>query len=61
MVEDRLVRDRERRAITGIARSTAARLEARGEFPARVVITGNRVGWKLSELQEWVRKRRPAA
>jgi len=56
MVE-RIVRDRERREITGVSRTTAYELERRGLFPARVELVGCRVGWKLSELQEWVRTR----
>jgi predicted DNA-binding transcriptional regulator AlpA len=55
--QDRIVRERERRAITGIGRSTAYPLERSGEFPRRVKLPGGRVGWRLSELQEWVRSR----
>lgn len=34
-----------------------ARLEARGLFPARVQIGGNRVGWVIGELLEWIAER----
>ena len=56
MVE-RIVREPERKAITGIGRTTAWELERRGEFPRRIELTGGRVGWRLSELQKWVRSR----
>ena len=58
---DRIVREKERREITGISRTTAYVLEKRGEFPARVIVSGNRVGWRLSELEEWIRSRQRAA
>ena len=58
MVE-RIVRERERREITGIGRTTAYVLEKRGEFPARVALPGGRCGWRLSQLQKWVESRRP--
>jgi prophage regulatory protein len=54
---DRIVREAERRSITGIGRTTAWSLQKRGEFPAPVGLTGGRVGWRLSELQEWVKSR----
>jgi prophage regulatory protein len=58
---DRIVREKERREITGVCRTTAHVLEKRGEFPARVLLVGGRVGWRLSDLERWVNSRRPAA
>lgn len=57
MTEDRIVREAERRSITGLCRTSAYVLERKGEFPQRVVLTGNSCGWRLSELLEWVRTR----
>lgn len=34
-----------------------ARLEAVGEFPKRVQLGSNRVGWVEGEVLEWLRKR----
>ncbi|MCA9860501.1 MAG: AlpA family phage regulatory protein [Thermomicrobiales bacterium] len=34
-----------------------ARLEAAGEFPKRVQLGSNRVGWVEGEVLEWLRKR----
>jgi prophage regulatory protein len=60
-VTERIVREKERREITGVARTTAWELERRGDFPRRVELTGGRVGWRLTELQKWVKSRQPAA
>lgn len=54
---ERIVRARELREITGLSRSTCYELEARGLFPQRVQLTGNRVGWRASELEQWARDR----
>ena len=54
---DRLVREQERRRITGVSRSTAWRLERRGEFPRRRAITAHSVGWSAVELHQWVKAR----
>lgn len=57
---DRIARERERRQITGVSRTTAYELEKKGMFPRRVELTGGRVGWRESELDAWVKSRRPA-
>lgn len=54
---DRIVREPERARITGLSRTTAWLLEKRGEFPARLTLTPGAVGWRLSELLEWVEAR----
>jgi predicted DNA-binding transcriptional regulator AlpA len=54
---DRLVREPERRQLTGISATTAWRLERAGRFPRRVKLTDSRVGWRLSELLAWMDSR----
>jgi prophage regulatory protein len=54
---ERILRQSEVLQITGLGRTTLWRLERRGEFPARRRITGNIVGWLLSEVEEWMRSR----
>lgn len=54
---DRLVLEPERRAITGVSRTTAWRLERRGEYPCRRQITPHLVGWSANELQAWIEAR----
>ncbi len=54
---DRIIRAREVLDTTGLSRTTLWRLENKGDFPRRVSLGGNAVGWKLSEVQTWVRNR----
>jgi len=56
---DRIVRDRERQSITGVCRSRWWALERDGLAPGRVTLIpgSNRVGWRLSELLQWVKGR----
>lgn len=54
---DKIVRERERRELTGLGRTTWWQMERRGQAPQRVELVGGRVGWKLSELQEWIESR----
>ena len=62
---ERIVRERERRQITGVSRTTAWELERQEDedgnprFPRRVELVGGRVGWRLTELLAWVSSRRP--
>ena len=52
--QDRIVRETERLQITSISRSQAWQLEQKDSFPRRVKLGNRSVGWKLSELLEWV-------
>ena len=54
-VLNRIVREPERREITGISRVQWWRLERKGQVPKRVRLGENSVGWQLSELLDWVR------
>jgi len=56
-VSDRIVREPERKIITGISSSNAWRYEREGTFPKRIRIRANSVGWRLSELLAWVESR----
>ncbi len=51
---DRILRAKEVISLTGLSRTTIWRLEKQGEFPARVSLGGNRVGWRLSEINHWI-------
>jgi prophage regulatory protein len=42
---------------TTLSRSTIDRMETRGEFPTRVRITPYRVGWRASDIAEWLKDR----
>jgi len=56
---DRIVREVERKSITGIGRTQAWVLEKEGQFPKRRKLhsSGTAVGWILSELLQWVQDR----
>lgn len=56
-VLNRIIREPERREITGISRVQWWRLEKKGQVPKRVRLGENSVGWQLSELLDWVRSR----
>ncbi len=43
--------------MVGLSRTTLWRLENKGEFPKRVSLGGNSVGWKLSEIKQWIDER----
>lgn len=51
---ERIVREADRRYITSISRTKAWKLEKEGLFPKRLRLGNRSVGWKLSELLEWV-------
>lgn len=43
--------------LTGLSRVTIWREEKSGRFPARVQLTGNRVGWHGREVKAWLDNR----
>ncbi|WP_431311140.1 helix-turn-helix transcriptional regulator [Methylobacterium nigriterrae] len=57
---DRIVREREVREITGLARSVRALLIKDGRFPAPLRITEHRVGWRLRDIEAWLSSRERA-
>ena len=44
--------------IGGLSRSTIWRLERKGLFPKRRLVTGKIVAWDESEIDEWIASRR---
>jgi prophage regulatory protein len=54
---DRIVREPERRQITGVPTSTWYELQRRGLAPKPVKLSSRSVGWSLNVLGEWVRAR----
>lgn len=42
---------------TGLSKTRLTVLEQRGEFPERVRITEQAVGWRSDEVDEWIRNR----
>jgi predicted DNA-binding transcriptional regulator AlpA len=54
---DRIIRAKEVQEITGLSRTTIWRMENYGSFPKRVSLGANSVGWKLSEVNEWLKNK----
>lgn len=54
---DRIIRASEVLTMTGLSRTTIWRMENRDEFPRRVSLGANSVGWKLSEIKHWISER----
>jgi len=54
---DRIIRERERREITGVSKTTWWRWEAEGQVPRRRTLGPNSMGWRLSEILEWLENR----
>jgi prophage regulatory protein len=54
---DRVLREREVKAITGLDRVTRWRLEREDAFPKRFKIGKNAVGWRASEIADWLDQR----
>ena len=51
---DPILRMSEVVAVTGLSRSTIYRRMAEGQFPRSVKLGKGRVGWRESEVQEWL-------
>ncbi len=43
--------------VTGLSYSTIWRLEAAGQFPGRVQLAANSVGWHAAEVDAWLGNR----
>lgn len=54
---DRIIRAKEVQELTGLSRTTLWRFENKGDFPRRVSLGASTVGWKLSEVQNWIKER----
>ncbi len=50
---DRIVREKECKELTGLSRTNRFLKEKNGAFPLRRKLGGRAIGWLLSEIQEW--------
>ncbi|MEH0164781.1 AlpA family transcriptional regulator [Paucibacter sp. JuS9] len=57
----RFVRIAAVRQMTGLGRSTIYRLVAACQFPPPVQLSSRAVGWRLSDLEQWSRARKPTS
>lgn len=42
--------------LTSLKLSTISQLEREGKFPGRRQLSSNRIGWVLSEVEQWIEK-----
>ena len=52
-----IIRKPEVRIRTGLSDSHIWRLEARGDFPARIQLSPMAVGWDAGEVEQWIKSR----
>jgi prophage regulatory protein len=55
-----ILREIDARRETGLSRTTRYRMERRGEFPRKVRLGKNSVGYLRSEIEQWLRERERA-
>lgn len=53
----RIIDRNELRKLVPYSLTHIGRLEAQGNFPRRLRIGANRVGWLLSEIEDWIEER----
>ncbi|MGR5421878.1 helix-turn-helix transcriptional regulator [Vibrio sp. PNB22_4_1] len=51
---DRIIREPERLALTGISKTTWWEKEKKGELPKRISLGARSVGWRLSDINAWL-------
>jgi len=53
----RIIRKPELAKILSVSEQTLWRMEKQGELPARIKISKRTVGWRESEIEEWLNNR----
>jgi len=43
--------------MVGLSRSTLWRMERKGDFPARIPLSSRNVGWRLVDVEKWIKNR----
>ncbi len=56
--DDRIIRFEELSKIVGVSRVTIWRWEQEGKFPLRISLGPGSVGWRKSEIDEWIRSKK---
>lgn len=55
-----IIRPSKIKEAAGISKSTAYRLTSEGKFPKPIKLTDKIVGWRASDIEEWLTKRAKA-
>jgi|TARA_B110000495_G_C22393910_1_gene252692 prophage regulatory protein len=53
----KILKQKEITELTGLSPTTIWRMGQRGEFPLKLVLSPNRVGWLEGEVLDWVKSR----
>jgi len=56
----RIITQKELRELVPYTPQHIRRLERAGKFPRRLRLGGNRIGWRLIDIEEWIVLRTPA-
>ena len=56
-----ILREKELVAELSISRSSIRRMIERGEFPEPISLGGRKIGWRRSDIEEWVATRENVA
>jgi prophage regulatory protein len=57
MNSDKVIRRKQLLELIGVSQATQWRMEQAGSFPRRFRLGAGSVGWHLTEVEEWLRKR----
>lgn len=55
--QDRILRSEEVQKIAGVSRTTLWRMERKGLFPSRVPLGTGSIGWRMSDIEEWLKSK----
>jgi len=58
-MDDRIIREPERRKLTGVPLSTWKRYQKKNLVPQSVPLLGSTKGYYFSEIQNWIESRNP--
>lgn len=50
-----LLKTKEVIEVTGLSKATIRRMEMRGEFPRRMMLSPMRVAWKKEDIDRWIK------
>lgn len=57
MMDNRIIRKPELKKLIPLSGVTIWRMEKKGQFPKRISLGGNSVGWVAGEVDDWIDKR----